>query len=204
LGFKRNHLSPTHTFVSFIIKSLIFVLFVILSLIALARTKKRRNEEQKAADENAQKIEEALLGNDQQPFALYLRPFLIDKKIRVWEHRLSRIPRFRLMQWLLRDKVNYDYRLRREFETLLRTSLLSFDAGDKPGASHLKATSSNWEEKFRRLAPRAKTIVVVPGVSPGIIKEMQWLRMADLLDITIFPKTQRIPEEEVDADETLI
>lgn len=79
---------------SSIARLLSFLFFLVVSLIALARAKKRRNEDQKAADENARKIEEALRGNDRRPFALYLRPFLIDKKIRVWEHRLSRIPRF--------------------------------------------------------------------------------------------------------------
>jgi len=188
-------LPDPHVPVSFIIKSLTFLLFLTLSLIALAKAKKRRNEDQKAADENARKLEEALLGNDRRPFALYLRPFLIDKKVRVWEHRLSRIPRLRMMQWLLRDKVNYDYRLRREFETWLRTSLLSFDAGDKPGASHLRATDSNWEEKFQLLAPSAQTIVVVPGISDGIIKEMRWLMMAGLVDITVFLKPKGYPKK---------
>jgi hypothetical protein len=98
------------------------------------------------------------------------------------------------MQYLLRDKVNYDYQLKQEFLALLDVNLLCFDVTDAPGAAHLKTADETWVEDFQRLASRARTIVIVPGVSKGIGDEIRWLTQNGLLNTAFFLKPKGYPK----------
>lgn len=57
------------------------------------------------------------------------------------------------------------------------------------------ATDTTWRERFRQLAERATTIVVVPGVQSGILSEIRWLRVSGLLVNAIFFKPRGYPRE---------
>ena len=179
---------------------LILLVLLSISMFALRRARKRRRADQEAADsrareiDNSARIRQALVGKDNFPFALYLRPFEIDKKIRKRSVSDSRFPQIRVIHSLLRDKVNYDYHLRQEFEALLDVTLLCFDGTDSPGAAHVKATNDTWIAKFRLLAPRARAIVIVPGISDGILNEICWLSEEGLLQTALFLKPKGYPK----------
>lgn len=181
---------------------LVLLVLACIALVSSKKAKKRRKAEQKLADQIAQRLQlenelrinHALLGISDYRFALYLRPFTIDKKIRVRSISSSRLPHIRIIHWLLRDRVNYDYQLKEEFEALVGITLLSFDGSDNPGAAHLRSTHVKWFEDFRRLAPRAEAIVIVPGIDRGILDEVRWLKSNDLLDNAIFLKPKGYPK----------
>ncbi len=118
------------------------------------------------------------------PFALYLRPFALEKFLRQ--------PK-RFFTVFFRDVVNFDFVLQEYFRGMEMLMISIGATNEEPGAGHVMTDDTVWRERFRTLATRAHTIVVVPGVQPSIRSEIRWLRDANLLSKAIFFKPGPYP-----------
>lgn len=170
-----------------------FPITVIPFLIGVIRTLKERYErrvEQSERDRLAQQIADGRLipdilsGSNPLPFALYLRPFALEEWLREYQ----------VLSLFFPDKVHFDFILHKHLRDL-GILLVSIGAPDgKVGAGHVSAPESLWTKRFRELAKRATTIIVVPGIHAGIMSEIRWLRAAGLLDKTVFFKPTGYPK----------
>lgn len=163
-----------------------------------ARTERKADQEsrdrlaQQVAEEAERRlISEILFGGKTSPFVLYLRPFALEKAFREWKRET----------WLFKmllfsaGKVNFDFLLQ-TYLNGLKIVLISIGApNDKEGAGHVVGTDTTWRERFRQLAERATTIVVVPGIQAGILSEIRWLRVSGLLVNAVFFKPRGYPRE---------
>ena len=140
-------------------------------------------------------ISEIISGNDISPFALYLRPFALETIFREYRQEII-LPHTALVQLALRRKVNFDFILIEYFDFVDLTLISIGSPNDKEGAGHVLATDASWQECFRRLAKRATTIVVVPGIQSGIMGEIRWLRWTPFLNKAIFFKPKEYPKED--------
>lgn len=152
----------------------------------------KRMAEQRARDWLAQEIAEKterqilsniLAGKEIAPFALYLRPFAFERQ------KLSHL-------FVAPEISNFDRILQDHYKSL-DTVLISIGTPNyKEGAGHVVTTDDSWRERFRQLAERATTIVVVPGIQPGIMSEIRWLRVSGLLVNSVFFKPVGYPKDE--------
>jgi hypothetical protein len=127
------------------------------------------------------------------PFALYLRPFALERMIREsQEELLLQHP----IQLLFRKKINFDFILQNYFNSLGVTVISIGTPNDREGAGHVVTTEASWRECFRQLAERATIIVVVPGIQAGIMAEIRWLIVSGLLVNAIFFKPKGYPKAE--------
>jgi hypothetical protein len=179
------------------------LIFLVIFVFEILRARRDRKAEQIEADryaeqarvENERIKQEAIADRDGAAFALYLRPFAVDKVIRKRAQELSWLPHVLIMQLIFPDRVNFDYELNEDFKSLLGIQLISLDAeNENQGAGHFQTTDSAWVQEFRLLAVRAKTIVIVPGVSSGIMDEIRWLTMTGLLSNAVFFKPRGYPK----------
>lgn len=170
---------------------------ILFGIIAMHFARVERRLEQKQRDRIAErlvaKIEGQIASQDAdseiQPFALYLRPFGLEKAIRKWRIGLTGFKTF----FLETDKVNFEHFLVEIFNSL-DLVLISFGFHDgQVGAGRVNTSDIEWIDRFRKLADRATAIVVVPGSQPGIIEEIRWLRERNLLAKTIFFKPRWYP-----------
>jgi hypothetical protein len=168
------------------------IVWLIRFLYWLAIDHPKRMAEQRERDRLAQEIaedterrilSEILSGKDIAPFALYLRPFALEKDAFV-------------NQLLSREMSKFDHILQSHYEPLGITLLSIGSQINKEGAGHVVTTDDQWRERFRQLAERATTIVVVPGVQPGIMSEIRWLRVSGLLVNSVFFKPTGYPKAE--------
>jgi len=188
--------------------STIIFIFIILNILALLHRLHRFAEsplkkiEQAERDRLAREIgEEAercvisdiLSGNDISPFALYLRPFALETIFREFPEEII-LPHTALTQLSLRRKVNFDFILVEYFSSLDFTLISIGAPNDKEGAGHVLTMDALWEKRFRQLAKRATTIVVVPGIQSGIMAEIRWLRWTPFLAKAIFFKPKEYPK----------
>jgi hypothetical protein len=186
----------------------IIFIFIFSSIIALLHRLHRVAEsplkkmEQAERDRLAQKIAEEterrlisgiLSGDDISPFALYLRPFALETVFREYPEELI-LPHTALVPLSLRRKVNFDFILLEYFNALDMTLISIGAPNDKEGAGHVLTTDALWQERFHQLAKRATTIVVVPGIQPGIMAEIRWLRWTPFLAKAIFFKPKEYPK----------
>jgi len=150
----------------------------------------KRMAEQRRRDRLAQEIAEEterhilsniLSGKEIAPFALYLRPFALEKQT------LSDLV-------LAREISNFDHILQGHYESQGTTLIKIGTPNNKEGAGHIVTTDDSWRERFRQLAERATTIVVVPGIQPGIMSEIRWLRVSGLLVNSVFFKPIGYPK----------
>lgn len=189
-----------------------FIIFIIIisSIIALLARLHRfaerplRKEEQAERDRLAREIAEEpesrfildiLSGGDISPFALYLRPFALERIFGEYQKELM-LPHTLLVQMLLRQKVSFDFILQNHFSSFDMTLVSIGAPTGEEGAGHVVTTDASWQETFRKLAKRARSIVVVPGIQPGIMSEIRWLRFSGLLVKTVFFKPKEYPEAE--------
>jgi hypothetical protein len=160
-----------------------------------ARAERRVEQEQRdrIAERLAAKVERQVAslqpGGEIQSFALYLRPFVLEKAIREWKIGAGSFKTF----FLETGKVNFEHFLLEIFSSLdvVQVSIGSPDGQE--GAGRVITADTEWSDRFRKLADRASTIVVVPGVQPGIIEEIRWLRARGLLGKTAFFKPKWYP-----------
>ncbi len=181
-----------------ILLSVVFVgVAAVIGAIAMhyARIERRIEQEQRdrIAERLAAKIERQVAslkaGSEIQPFALYLRPFALEKTIREWKIGTGSFKTF----FLETGKVNFEHFLLEIFNSLDIVLIgIGFPDGQE-GAGHVTTTDIEWSDRFRKLADRAAAIVVVPGTQPGIIEEIQWLKESGLLMKTIFFKPKWYP-----------
>jgi len=131
--------------------------------------------------------EETELGNI--PFVLYLRPFGLEEFFRTWGTEYD------VMDNLFLDgvKMNFDYHVQTELSHLDLLLISIGPPNDKQGAGHMVTTDSLWRERFRQLAERARTIIVVPGIQTGITAEIRWLIVSGLLVNAVFFKPRGYP-----------
>lgn len=134
----------------------------------------------------AQQLAEGKLQNlpNGAPFALYLRPFALESFLRQ--------PK-RFFTLFFRDVVNFDFVLQEYFKGMGMLMISIGETNEEAGAGHVLTDDAVWRERFRTLAVRAFTIVVVPGVNPSIRSEIRWLRDTNLLGKTIFFKPAPYP-----------
>jgi len=133
--------------------------------------------------ERSSVLSDILSNKDVAPFALYLRPFALE------EHTLADL-------LVVREISNFDYILQYHYESQGKTLIKIGTPNHKEGAGHLVTTEDSWRERFRQLAERATTIVVVPGMQPGIMSEIRWLRVSGLLVNSVFFKPVGYPKAE--------
>lgn len=179
--------------------SVFFLPPVVMGFIALFGWREERMREQEERDREAQRvadeIERQVSSEDVSaanipPFALYLRPFAIENAIRKRGNEIGIVPT------LLVGKMGFDHYLQPYFSSL-GMPLISIVPTYAPlGAGHLFTSDSSWRDRFRMLAPRAKTIVVVPGIQPGIVAEIRWLMVSGLLGNAVFFKPKGYPKAE--------
>jgi len=143
-------------------------------------------------------ISDILSGRNTSPYALYLRPFALEKKIRQRDERISLwqllLPHNLLDHILLPQKINFDLNLQTYFDPLGITLISIGHPNNQEGAGHVITTDSSWQEHFRQLAKRATTIIVVPGFQEGILSEIRWLRESNLLVNAVFFKPVGYPK----------
>lgn len=170
---------------------------ILLGCIAMHYARMERKVEQEQRDRLAQRlateierrIAEGVSGSAISPFALYLRPFTLEKEIRGWKLGTGSSETF----FLETGKMNFDYFLQ-EHLSYLDIPLISIGLpDDQEGAGHVITTDPLWRERFHQLAERAKTIIVVPGIQAGVLAEIRWLRVTGLLVNTVFFKPKGYP-----------
>jgi hypothetical protein len=140
-------------------------------------------------------ISDILSGSDVPPFALYLRPFALDMNIRQNQGKISLLQPMRFINFFS-EGLNFDYLLQNYYKSLGITLISIGSSNGFEGAGHLVTTDALWRERFRQLAERAKNIVVVPGIQPGIMAEIRWLRVSGLLVNSVFFKPIGYPKVE--------
>ena len=176
---------------------LLFGAGILLGGVAMHYARIERKVEQEQRDRAAQRlateierrIAEGVSGRAISPFALYLRPFTLEKAIRGWKLGTGSSETF----FLETGKMNFDYFLQAHLD-YLDILLVSIGLPDAlEGAGHVITTDSLWRERFHQLAERAKTIIIVPGIQAGVLTEIRWLRVTGLLVNTIFFKPKGYP-----------
>lgn len=155
-----------------------------------AEQKKRNIKAQQLADEIEKRIPDIISGKDTSPFVLYLRPFALEKSIREWKSETRRFERV----FLDGGKINFDYLLQEHLNQLNMLLISIGPSVDEQGAGHVVMSNHGWHERFRHLAERARTIVVVPGMQNGILSEIRWLRVSGLLVNAVFFKPKSYPK----------
>jgi len=179
------------------LSALLFGAGILIGNVAMHFARSERKLEQEQRDRLAQRlaakierrIAEDIPGSAVPPFALYLRPFAIEKAIRGWKLGTGTSKKF----FLETGKMNFDYFLQ-EHLSYLDITLISIGLpDDQEGAGRVVTTDPLWRERFHQLAEHAKTIVVVPGTQAGILAEIRWLRVTALLVNTVFFKPNGYP-----------
>jgi hypothetical protein len=123
-------------------------------------------------------------GGQIQPFALYLRPFALERSLQGRVHRAGSEE----MSFLESGAVAFD-RFLQEHLDYLDLPLISIGIDRlREGAGNVPTTDEEWLDLFRKLAGHATAIFVVPGMSNGILEEVHWLKENGLLAKTVFFK----------------
>ena len=153
-----------------------------------------------AEEEERLYISEILSGGKFAPFALYLRPFALEIMFRQREKQISLLhillPHLLLTYLLVTEIVNFDLVLQTYFDPLGLTLISVGSPNALEGAGHVIVADSSWRERFRQLAERATTIIVIPGLQEGILSEIRWLRVTGLLVYAVFFKPAGYPKAE--------
>jgi hypothetical protein len=165
------------------------VLFAFLAS-RLARRDRREDQERRdrlaarIVSEIERRVEAGASISDLPKFALYLRPFRAERSFTTWRTGIANSKH----QFIDSGSVAFDYSLL-DFFDRMDIHLLSIGARKSDeGAGRIEASDSEWRARFRLLAERANVILVVPGLQPGILSEIRWLRAAGLLSRTILFK----------------
>jgi hypothetical protein len=146
---------------------------------------------EEAVEKAKQYMEGILSGKNTAPFALYLRPFVLEREFR----QMNAIgPRSLAIEGV---RTNFDSVLQGDLDHL-DMPLIRIGGFDDhhEGAGKVTTTDSSWRETFRQLAERAETIIIIPGMQPGITTEIRWLRISGLLVKAIFFKPRGYPRAE--------
>lgn len=172
---------------------ILILIAILLGSIATENVRAQRKKKQEQRDKFAEWVAteiERCTGNTSSdahipPFVLYLRPFSLEQSIR---ERKGQAGFFWVRAFLSEGRMNFDYILQSYLDPL-NIPLISIGLpNDQEGAGHLITTDNSWRVRFRVLAERATTIVVVPGIQPGIISEIRWLIVSGLLVNAVFFK----------------
>ena len=148
-----------------------------------------------AEETERQFILEVLSGNNITPFALYLRPFALERILE--EDPAETMSSYILPgQMIIHPGRRFDFILQNHFDALDMMLISLGGPSEKEGAGRILTTDDSWEECFHRLAKRARTIIVVPGTQLGIMAEVRWLRVSGLLRKTVFFKPKEYLETE--------
>jgi hypothetical protein len=166
---------------------------------AVARRERVRMAQEIAEKAERQLIADIVSGVDVPPFALYLRPFALEKVLRertglsLWDA----VNPQKLLFHICSVKEPFDFKLQR-YVSSLALPLISIGPVryDNDGAAQVVATDFDWRDRFRHLAERAFPIIVIPGSQDGIVAEIRWLIVTGLLVNAIFFKPASYPKIE--------
>lgn len=119
-------------------------------------------------------------------FVLFLRPFLADL-VEVRNPDLDGWAAFLvpLYKFILPETVSLDDGLRMALPGPGRLVAISTQT-EQLGATKIARSESDWQEAFEQLAPRAKAIVIVPGVRPGTEWEIDRIVQLGLIRRCLF------------------
>ena len=179
--------------------AILLIICILLGQLATRYARIERKAEQERRDrlayQLAAEIERGIAKNipsrNVPPFALYLRPFCLEEAIRRWKFWDRDNTLF-----LETGKLNFDYILQEQF-SYLDLQLVSIGLpNDQEGSGHIVTGPASWQQQFRQLAERAKTIVMVPGMQNGVLSEIRWLRVTGLLVNTVLFKPAGYPKAE--------
>jgi len=119
---------------------------------------------------------------EQQPIALYLRPFDLTNKLQYFNPNFSVISLSKIKQ---SGSVELESLLAEALS--LSTPLVALgEPGEHIGAGRAFLDEEEWREGFRNLASVAERILIVPSANEGTLWEIAWLKENNLLDKCLF------------------
>lgn len=128
------------------------------------------SDDQRLRDQHAAIVLDILRRGGDARFALYLRPFAIDRRTAIWG--TDSIASF---EGLLTDALNSD----------MPVVCLGQPYGqDRPGA--IATSDEQWQNDFKLLASQARFVAIVPLLQRGTCWEILWLAENDLLHKSVF------------------
>ncbi len=161
---------------------------IVGSLTYFGRELARRDgiKSQLQRNEDARAVSNAIINEDEDSiteFRLFLRPFQVEGKLATKNPDYSFFPSI--------DRFTRTSRL--DFEALLASAiessgtLIAFgNPGEHVGSGRFTASEEEWQEQFKKLAHRAKSIMIIPSSRPGTRWEVQWVKDIGLLRKCIF------------------
>ena len=150
------------------------ILVLVVGSIAFATAKGKVQQRQKEENE--------LVSDSSLPFVVLLRPFSADKNVLTSNpHRISNV----LLPGNYSEDV--DIPLARLLSQALKPDLyLRVIGGSPTGPGAIRATDSDWREKFKDRAQKAVGIIAIPLPGKEIPWELEELRRAGHLEKTVF------------------
>jgi hypothetical protein len=181
----------------------LIVLGLTVGLPGTLLARRQRRKEQTDRDRDATRLAEtveceirsATPEAEVRPFVLYLRPFRLSSRL---SERSQLMMPGNYQFFSNPSEVQFDELL----QICLKNSsipVVCLGVRDEAiGSGRIPTDDAHWQERFRLLADRATGIAVVPGLQPGIVTEIQWLRVRGLFWKTVFFKPREYQREDWD------